>query len=126
MALSRITKVGGNSLEDPLNFTGGIVGSGASFSGIVTASSFVGDGSQLTGVSGFANAQGTSCGLDQVFTTPVTLTLGGSGCGILSITATAATDYVAFVRAKNITVASGSTVAISVGTTVRTNILGLF
>ncbi len=121
MALDRITKVGGNSLEDPLNFTGGI-----NAVGVVTATSFVGDGSQLTGVSGFANAQGTSCGLEQVFTTPLTLTLGGASCGILSITATAATDYVAFVRAKNITVASGSTVAISVGTTVRTNILGLF
>ena len=95
-------------------------------SGVVTASSFVGDGSQLTGVTGFVDAQGTSCGLQQVFTTPLTLTLGGSGCGIVSITATAATDYVAFVGAKNITVAPGSTVAISVGTTVRTNILGLF
>ena len=56
MALSRITKVGGNSLEDPLNLTGGVVGSGATFAGVVTATSFVGDGSQLSGVSGFATA----------------------------------------------------------------------
>ena len=46
MALDRITKVGGNSLEDPLNFTGGL-----NITGVATATSFVGDGSQLTGVS---------------------------------------------------------------------------
>ena len=37
MALSRITKVGGNSLESPLNFTGIVSATSASFSGVVTA-----------------------------------------------------------------------------------------
>jgi len=55
MALSRITKVGGNSLEDPLNFTGGIQGIGASFAGVVTATSFVGSGAGLTGITGGAS-----------------------------------------------------------------------
>ena len=34
MALSRITKVGGNSLESPLNFTGIVSATSASFSGV--------------------------------------------------------------------------------------------
>jgi len=62
MALSRITKVGGNSLEDPLNFTGGLNITGIATatggidaigiqsggvtitSGIITALNFVGTG----------------------------------------------------------------------------------
>ena len=94
--------------------------------GIITATSFSGDGSSLTGVSGFADALGQDCGLNQVFTTPITLTLGGSGCGIKTITATATQGNVAFVRAKNITISTGSTIHISAGTTVKTNVLGLF
>jgi len=62
MALTRITKVGGNSLEDPLNFTGGInavgvitatggmqaigifSGGTAVHTGVITALNFVGTG----------------------------------------------------------------------------------
>lgn len=121
MALERLTKVDEKGLESPLSLSSGLVSSG-----IITATSFVGDGSNLTNISGFADAQAQSCGLDQVFTTPVTLTLGGSGCGIKTITATAAQGNVAFVRAKNITIATGSTIHITSGTTVKTNVLGLF
>jgi hypothetical protein len=93
--------------------------------GIVTATAFHGDGSNLTGVSGFADAQGRTCGMDQVFTTPMTLTLGGSGCGINTIEASASQGGIAFVRAKNITIGTGI-IHIKTGTTVRTNVLGLF
>ena len=93
--------------------------------GIVTATAFHGDGSNLTGVSGFADAQGRTCGMDQVFTTPMTLTLGGSGCGINTIEASASQGGIAFVRAKNITIGSGI-IHIKPGTTVKTNVLGLF
>jgi hypothetical protein len=55
MALSRITKVGGNSLESPLNFTGIVSATSASFSGVVTATSFVGSGAGLTGITGGAS-----------------------------------------------------------------------
>ena len=95
-------------------------------SGIITATAFHGDGANLTGVSGFADAQGRDCGLEQVFTTPITLTLGGPGCGIKTITATTAQGNLAFVRAKNITIATGSTIHISAGTTIKTNVLNLF
>ena len=94
--------------------------------GTVTATEFVGNGANLTGVSGFADAQGRDCGLQHVFTTPVTLTLGGPGCGIKTITATAAQGNLAFIRAKNLTIATGSTIHVSAGTTIKTNVLNLF
>ena len=94
-------------------------------SGIITATAFHGDGANLTGVSGFANAQGRTCGMDQVFTTPMTITLGGSGCGINTIEASTSQGGVAFVRAKNITIGTGI-IHIKPGTTVKTNVLGLF
>ena len=94
-------------------------------SGIITATAFHGDGANLTGVSGFADAQGRTCGMDQVFTTPMTVTLGGSGCGINTIEASVDQGGVAFVRAKNITIGAGI-IHIKSGTTVRTNVLGLF
>ena len=93
--------------------------------GIVTATAFHGDGANLTGVSGFADALGRTCGMDQVFTTPMSVTLGGSGCGINTIEASASQGGVAFVRAKNITIGTGI-IHIKPGTTVKTNVLGLF
>ena len=94
-------------------------------SGIITATAFHGDGANLTGVSGFADAQGRTCGMDQVFTTPMTVTLGGSGCGINTIEASVDQGGVAFLRAKNITIGTGI-IHIKPGTTVKTNVLGLF
>ena len=94
-------------------------------SGIITATAFHGDGANLTGVSGFADAQGRTCGMDQVFTTPMTITLGGSGCGINTIEASVDQGGVAFVRAKNITIGAGI-IHIKPGTTVKTNVLNLF
>ena len=94
-------------------------------SGIITATAFHGDGANLTGVSGFADALGRTCGMDQVFTTPMTITLGGSGCGINTIEASTSQGGVAFVRAKNITIGTGI-IHIKPGTTVKTNVLGLF
>ena len=93
--------------------------------GIVTATEFHGDGANLTGVSGFADALGRTCGMDQVFTTPMTITLGGSGCGINTIEASTSQGGIAFVRAKNITIGTGI-IHIKPGTTVKTNVLGLF
>jgi len=126
MALSRITKVGGNSLEDPLNLTGSVDGSGASFSGIVTATSFVGDGSQLTGVSGFATAllPSQSSPLFQVFKTPKELRIA-AGTSI-SIEVGSDEGSVAFTRAGDVVVSSGATFRITSGTTLQTNVLGLF
>jgi hypothetical protein len=95
-------------------------------SGVVTASSFVGDGSNLSGVSGFATAlsPSQSSPLFQVFKTPKALTISAG----TSTTVEVGVDEgsVAFTRASDIVVASGATFRIASGTTLRTNILGLF
>jgi len=95
--------------------------------GIVTATGgFEGDGSKLTGVSGFATALSATQGdfLNRVFVTPQVLPLG-AGISV-SITSTAADGNVAFTRAGRVDVGTGSTVHVSVGTTFITNVLSVF
>ena len=94
--------------------------------GIVTAVSFTGDGSKLTGVSGFATALSSTQGdfLNRVFVTPQVLPLG-AGTSV-SITSTAADGNVAFTRASRVDVGTGSTLHVSVGTTFITNVLSVF
>ena len=95
--------------------------------GIVTATGgFEGDGSKLTGVSGFATALSSTQGdfLNRVFVTPEVLPLG-AGTSI-TITSTAADGNVAFTRANRIDVGTGSTLHVSVGTTFITNVLSVF
>jgi len=121
MALTRITKVGGNSLEDPLNFTGGI-----NAVGVITATSFSGDGSNLTGVSGFATALSATqtSPLNQIFKVSKTLTIG-AGTSV-SVEVGSDEGSVAFTRAGDIVVSSGATFRIASGTTLQTNVLGVF
>ena len=56
-----------------MNLTGGVVGSDASFAGIVTAASFVGDGSGLTGVT-TNYYKGEILGYDNVLDSNITIT----------------------------------------------------
>ena len=95
-------------------------------SGVITASSFVGDGSGLSGVSGFATAlsPSQSSPLFQVFKTPKALLIG-AGTSI-SVEVGSDEGSVAFTRAGDIVVASGATFRIAPGTTLQTNVLGLF
>ncbi len=94
--------------------------------GVVTATKFVGDGSSLTGVSGFSTALSSdqSSSLNSVFITSTILNVGAGE----SVTVTAPVDCggIAFTRAKNIYVAVGGTFGVSSGTTLRTNVLGIF
>ena len=94
--------------------------------GIVTASSFEGDGSKLTGVSGFATALSSTQGdfLNRVFVTPQVLPLG-AGTSV-SITGTSDNGNITFTRASRIDVGTGSTLHVSVGTTFITNVLSVF
>ena len=145
MALTKITKgvikpnenydthnINSTGIVTATSFVGNVSGDATGLTGtpnlnvgIVTATEFHGDGSNLTGVSGFADALGKTCGMEHVFTTPLTLTLGGSGCGINTIEASTSQGGVAFVRAKNITIGTGI-IHIKPGTTVKTNVLNLF
>ena len=109
------------------------VGTGVTFAGndilvagVVTATSFVGDGSDLTGVSGFATAISSTQGdfLNQVFVTAQVLPLG-AGTSV-SITGTANNGNITFTRAGRVDVGTASTLHVSAGTTFIMNVLNVF
>jgi hypothetical protein len=94
--------------------------------GTVTATTFVGDGSNLTGVSGFATALSSSQSspLNQIFKTPETLNVG-AGISV-SVESDSTSGNVAFTRVGIIHVSTGSTFHVGSGTTLQTNVLGVF
>ena len=103
------------------------VGSAVTVSGgIVTATQFVGDGSELTGVSGFATAltSDTTSILNRFFKTPEEIAIG-AGTSV-SITSDDTSGNVACCREGNIHIAVGATFHIGSGTTLATNVLGVF
>ena len=102
------------------------VGGDANVSGVLTATSFVGDGANLTGVSGFATALSTdqTSVLNRFFKTPEEISVG-AGTSI-SITSDDASGNLAFCREGKIHVAVGGTFHIGSGTTLATNVLGVF
>ena len=97
-----------------------------SFSGTVTANAFSGDGSELTGVSGFATALSSdqTSILNKIFKTPQTLTVG-TGVSV-TIESDTTSGNVAFVRESVVHVGSGSTLHIDSSTAFHTNVLGVF
>ena len=108
-----------------LDATSGIVtATGVNVTGVVTATSFVGDGSQITGVSGFATALSSDSTniLSKVFKTPVTLEISSD----TTVNSDAASDFYAFVREGRIHVQSGQVFTVGSGTTFITNVLGIF
>ena len=94
--------------------------------GVLTATTFVGDGSNLTGVSGFATALNSSQSspLFNVFKTPDTLTIGGGTS--VSVESDTTSGNIAFMRNRDIHVASGATFHVGSGTTLLTNVLNIF
>ena len=94
--------------------------------GVLTATTFVGDGSNLTGVSGFATALNSSQSspLFNVFKTPRRFDVG-AGTSI-SVESDATSGNVAFMRNAEVHVAVGSTFHIGSGTTLVTNVLSIF
>ena len=102
------------------------VGAGVSVLGIVTASKFVGDGSDLTGVSGFSTAlsNDTSSLLNHIFKTSVQHNIG-AGTSV-TIQSDAGSGNVAFTRLDRINVATGATIHVSAGTTFIMNVLNVF
>ena len=97
-----------------------------SFSGTVTANAFSGDGSELTGVSGFATALSSDQTniLNKIFKTPQTLTVG-TGVSV-TIESDTTSGNIAFVRESVVHVGSGSTLHIDSSTAFHTNVLGVF
>ena len=92
------------------------------YSGVVTAQSFDGDGSNLTGVGGLGDPLGATNNLNYLFTSPKLLALTQS----TTVSATQAQGQVVFTASKSLTIGTGVTVEVAAGTTVRTNVLGLY
>jgi len=102
------------------------VGAGVSVVGIVTASQFKGDGSELTGVSGFSTAlsNDTSSLLNQIFKTNNTHNVA-AGTSV-TIESDIGSGNIAFTRLQHINVGTGATLHIGAGTTFLMNVLNVF
>ena len=90
--------------------------------GNVTANAFIGDGSNLTGVGGLGDGIGAANNLNYLFTSPELLELTANA----TISATEAQGKVVFTASDSIKVATGVTITVAVGTTIRTNVLNLY
>ena len=95
-------------------------------SGIITASQFKGDGSELTGVSGFSTAlsNDTSSLLNQIFKTNNTHNVA-AGTSV-TIQSDIGSGNIAFTRLQRINVGTGATLHIGAGTTFLMNVLNVF
>ena len=125
-------RVGINSTAptQALDVVGNIKATGT-ISGTVPASSLTGalpaiDGSQLTGVSGFATALSTdqTSPLNIFFKTPQRVNIG-AGTSI-KVVSDATSGNVAFIREGIVHVATGATFHVGSATTLVTNVLGVF
>ena len=94
--------------------------------GTVTATAFVGDGANLTGVSGFATALSTdqTSPLNVFFKTPEQVQIG-AGTSI-KVESDNTSGNVAFIRESIVHVATGATFHVGSATTLVTNVLGVF
>jgi len=94
--------------------------------GTVTATAFVGDGANLTGVSGFATALSTdsTSPLNVFFKTPKQVSIG-AGTSI-QVESDATSGNIAFIRESIIHVAVGATFHVKSNNTLITNVLGVF
>jgi len=92
--------------------------------GAITATSFAGDGSNLTNVNGSLTTLSNTSPLNQIYKTTQTLTIGAG----TSVTVEVGSDEgnIAFTKASNIAVAVGATFRIASGTSLYTNVLGVF
>ena len=109
-----------------VDVSGIVTATTGSFSGTVTANSFTGDGSNLTGVSGFATALSSTQTdpLFHVFKTPRNLTVSAGSS--LFVESDLSSGNIAFTKMSHIHVSSGATVHVGSGTTFVTNVLSLF
>ena len=137
-----LTKVSDSLLNQPLDLSvKGINSSGVitataivATAGTITANKFYGDGSQLTGVSGFGNAVSTDplTGGTEIFKVPDTLTIGAATS--MTVQSDSSSGWQMFTRARDIHVGAGATLhiasntsngSVGSGTTFKTNIMGL-
>ena len=107
-----------------------VASTGLVVTGVCTATSFsgsyIGDGSQLTGISGFATALSSTTNtlLNECFKTTEAFTIG-AGTSV-NIQSDSASGNIAFTRLGRINVATGATFHVSAGTTFIINVLNVF
>ena len=118
--------IGSTVPTSKLAVNGTLSATAANISGVVTATQFVGDGSELTGVSGFATALSTdqTSPLNIFFKTPEQVQIG-AGTSI-KVESDDASGNVAFIREGIVHVATGATFHVGSATTLVTNVLGVF
>ena len=116
-----VLTVGGATKVEAVS-TGATVTGSLGVSGNITAQSFTGDGSNLSGVGGLGDGLGSANNLNYLFTSPELLELTTN----TTISATQAQGKVVFTASKSVTIGTGVTVEVAAGTTVRTNVLGLY
>ena len=94
--------------------------------GTVTATEFVGNGANLTGVSGFATALSSdqTSPLNVFFKTPKQVNIGAGTS--LTVESDATSGNVAFIRESIVHVAAGATFHVKTDTALATNVLGVF
>ena len=96
--------------------------------GIITATEFHGDGSNLTGVAaaglGTPLSDDSNSPLNLIYKTPKVLNVGAAVS--ITVESDETSGYVAYMPAGSVHVAVGGTVRVALGTTVKTNILGVF
>tara|TARA_R100000030_G_scaffold98308_1_gene88085 strand:- start:584 stop:1042 length:459 start_codon:yes stop_codon:yes gene_type:complete len=93
--------------------------------GIITASQFHGDGSNLTGIQGLAEPLGNTAPLNKFLKTPKTLNIG-AGTSLTVENNDAAYDNLIFVKEGTIHVSVGGTFRVKQNTKLRLDVLGLF
>ena len=133
--LGQVLKVDANNNRIGINSTVptqalDVVGN-ITLTGTIPASQLTGtlpaiDGSQLTGVSGFADALSSdqTSVLNKFFKTPKQINIG-AGTSV-TVESDAASGNVAFVREGIIHVAAGATFHVKTNTALATNVLGVF
>ena len=119
---TNLTGIDAATLKSGSDVKAQAVPTGVVVTGILTATQFSGDGSNLTGVGGIGDGIGSANNLNYLFTSPELLQLTAN----VTISATEAQGKVVFTASNSIKVATGVVVEVAAGTTVRTNVLGLY
>jgi hypothetical protein len=92
--------------------------------GIITASQFHGDGSNLTGIQGLADSLAQTGTLSKFLKTPKTVNIGAGTS--LTVESDAVSGNIAFVKEGTIHVSVGGTFHVKNNTKLQLNVLGLF
>ena len=121
--VANVDSIGVITARSGINVTGGNINVS---SGSVTATSFNGDGANLTGVSGFSTALGNTQGTleNLIFKTTESFTVGAGQS--IRIESDNMSGNTCFTRLGRINVSTGATFHVSAGTTFIMNVLSVF